>query len=145
MRGRDGDADRPRRIEPRQGERPGAEAARARGMRPLPGGDGAPRGRPVQLGRVLGDLLQRSGLGTRVTQAQAVRDWATVVGPGIARVTEALWVNGAGELVVRVTTAAWRSELSLLAPELLSRLNAVEGRAPLTGIRFLHGAPRDTR
>ncbi|MCU0618650.1 MAG: DUF721 domain-containing protein [Gemmatimonadaceae bacterium] len=115
-------------------------------MRPLPGGgDPGRRGRPVQLGRVLGDLLQQSGLGTRVTQAQAVRDWATVVGPGIARVTEALWVNGAGELVVRVTTAAWRAELSLLAPELLARLNAVEGRAALTGLRFVHGAPRDGR
>jgi predicted nucleic acid-binding Zn ribbon protein len=94
---------------------------------------------------VLGDVLARSGLGARVAQAKAVDDWPRVVGPQIAAVTEALWVTVDGTLVVRVATAAWRAELSLLAPTLLARLNAVPGRTPLSGVRFVHGAPRDPR
>ena len=40
---------------------------------------------------------------------------------------------------VRVTTAAWMNELSLLAPTLLARLNAVAGRAPVKQLRFRLG------
>ena len=123
-----------------------AAEARARGMRPLGGASPRARpGRPQPLGRVLDEVLRSSGLGERVAQAQAVGDWPRVVGPQIAAVTEALWVTGEGVLVVRAATGAWRAELSLLAPELLARLNAVPGRAPLSAVRFVHGAPRDGR
>ena len=131
-------------AEPRARELHDAEAARARGLRPIPGA-AARRARPAALGEVLGDVLAASGLGARVAQAKAVDDWPQAVGPQIAAVTEALWVTVDGTLVVRVATAAWRVELSLLAPTLLARLNAVPGRSPLTGIRFVHGAPRDAR
>ncbi|MCU0627321.1 MAG: DUF721 domain-containing protein [Gemmatimonadaceae bacterium] len=136
---RDADDDPLRPPEPRPRDVQADAEARARGLRPLRG-DASRRGRPQPLGRVLDEVLSRSGLGARVVQSQAVADWASVVGPGIARVSEALWVTGEGVLVVRVATAAWRAELSLLGPELLGRLNAVPGRAPLTGLRFVHGA-----
>jgi Dna[CI] antecedent, DciA len=42
-------------------------------------------------------------------------------------------------LWVRVTTAAWMNELSLLAPTLLQRLNAVPGRTPVRQLRFRLG------
>ena len=139
------DAAPPPRETPEQRAARLAAEARARGLRPLGGAPAARAGRPQPLGRVLDELLRSSGLGERVAQAQAVTDWPRVVGPQIAAVTEALWVTAEGVLVVRAATGAWRAELSLLAPELLARLNAVPGRALLSAVRFVHGAPRDGR
>ena len=75
----------------------------------------------------------------RIAQVGAMDDWATAVGAQIASVTEPLSVTADGVLWVRVTTAAWMNELSLLSPTLLQRLNAVPGRAPVKQLRFRLG------
>jgi predicted nucleic acid-binding Zn ribbon protein len=66
-------------------------------------------------------------------------DWPQVVGAQIASVTEPLSISADGTLWVRVSTAAWMNELSLLAPTLLKRLNDVPGRQPVKQLRFRLG------
>ena len=56
-----------------------------------------------------------------------MNEWAVLVGPQIAAVTEPESVTADGVLRVRVATAAWANELSLMTPRILARLNAADG------------------
>jgi predicted nucleic acid-binding Zn ribbon protein len=97
------------------------------------------RSQPVSIADVMAQVLQQKGMTERLAQVGAIDEWATVVGAQIASVTEPLSITADGVLWVRVTTAAWMNELSLLAPTLLGRLNAVPGRAPVKQLRFRLG------
>ena len=97
------------------------------------------KGQPVSIGDVMAQLLAQKGMTERIAQVGAMDDWATTVGAQIASVTEPLSVTADGVLWVRVSTAAWMNELSLLSPTLLHRLNAVPGRAPVKQLRFRLG------
>lgn len=92
--------------------------------------------RPRKLGDVMSDVLKQSGLADRVAQATVIPDWPSIVGPQIARVTEPLSVTPQGTLFVAVTTNAWMTELSLLEPDLLRRLNQRTGRLSIRKIRW---------
>jgi predicted nucleic acid-binding Zn ribbon protein len=94
------------------------------------------RARPKALGDVMSDVLKRAGVADRVAQATVVPEWPTLVGPQIAKVTQPLSVTPQGTLFVAVTTNAWMTELSLMEPELLRRLNERTGRLPITRIRW---------
>ena len=92
--------------------------------------------RPRKLGDVLGDVLAQTGLADRVAQATVIPEWRSLVGPQIAKVTEPLSITPQGTLFVAVTTNAWMTELSLLEPELLRRLNQGTGKLPIRKIRW---------
>ena len=92
--------------------------------------------RPKKLGDVMGEILSRSGISDRVAQASIIPDWPTLVGKQIASVTEPLSVTRQGTLFVAVTTNAWMTELSLMEPELLRRLNEQAGRLAIKKIRW---------
>ena len=62
-------------------------------------------------------------------QAGIIPEWPTLVGAQIAAVTEPHQIARDGTLFVAVTTNAWMNELSLMEPQLLSALNAKEGRS----------------
>jgi predicted nucleic acid-binding Zn ribbon protein len=79
---------------------------------------------PVALSDALTSFFKQAGLTKRVQQAGIIEDWASLVGPQIAAVTEPESVTPDGVLRVRVATAAWANELSLMAPKILARLNA---------------------
>lgn len=96
-----------------------------------------PRRRPTALGDVLAGVLQRSGLADRVEQAALLPEWAELVGPQIAAVTEPRSVTADGTLWVAVRTHAWMSELSLLEPELLRKLATRPLRSPIRRIRWV--------
>ena len=96
-----------------------------------------PRRRPAALGDVLAGLLQQSGLADRVEQAALLPEWAELVGPQIAAVTEPRSVTADGTLWVAVRTHAWMSELSLLEPELLRKLATRPLRSPIRKIRWV--------
>jgi predicted nucleic acid-binding Zn ribbon protein len=96
-------------------------------------------GQPVSIADVMARVLAQKGMSERIAQVGAMDDWAAAVGAQIASVTEPLSVTADGVLWVRVTTAAWMNELSLLAPTLLQRLNVVPGRAPVKQLRFRLG------
>lgn len=83
---------------------------------------------PQKIGEALSSWLAQSGLGSRVEQAGIIPEWAALVGPQIAEVTEPLSIARDGTLFVAVRTNAWMTELSLMEPQLLSALNAKPGR-----------------
>jgi hypothetical protein len=86
--------------------------------------------RPMPLADVLQSYLKRAGLVRRMGQAGVIEEWAQLVGPQIASVT-------APESVT-VATAAWASELQLMTPQILARLNT--GRTGrITAVRWLAG------
>ena len=76
------------------------------------------------------------GSSERIAQARVIPEWRSLVGAQIADVTEPLSVTAQGTLFVAVTTNAWMTELSLLEPRLLERLNAKTGRLPIKKIRW---------
>lgn len=92
--------------------------------------------RPQKLGDVVSGVLTQAGLSDRVAQAAVIPEWPTLVGPQIARVTEPLSVTRQGTLFVAVTTNGWMTELSLMEPELLRRLNQRTGRLQIRKIRW---------
>ena len=92
--------------------------------------------KPQKLGDVMSRMLSKSGIADRVAQAAVIPDWPALVGPQIARVTEPMSVTPQGTLFVAVTTNAWMTELSLMEPELLRRLNERTGRLKIRKIRW---------
>jgi predicted nucleic acid-binding Zn ribbon protein len=92
--------------------------------------------RPRKLGDVMGEMLSTSGMSDRIAQASIIPDWPKLVGPQIAQVTEPLSITRQGTLFVAVTTNAWMTELSLMEPELLRRLNERAGRLEIKKIRW---------
>jgi predicted nucleic acid-binding Zn ribbon protein len=83
----------------------------------------APTG-PTALKEALDKYLKSAGLSRRVQQASVLDEWALLVGPQIARVTEPDSVTADGVLRVRVASAPWASELGLMTPTILARINA---------------------
>lgn len=92
--------------------------------------------RPEKLEAVMKGMLSKSGIADRIAQAAVIPDWPALVGPQIARVTEPMSVTPQGTLFVAVTTNAWMTELSLMEPELLRRLNERTGRLKIRKIRW---------
>jgi predicted nucleic acid-binding Zn ribbon protein len=79
---------------------------------------------PATAGEAVDRFLTRAGLARRVAQAGVIEEWAALVGPQIAAVTRAESVSPDGVLRVLVATAGWASELSLMTPRIMARLNA---------------------
>lgn len=92
--------------------------------------------KPRKLGDVLGVVLSRAGIADRVAQATVIPEWRALVGAQIANATEPLSVTPQGTLFVAVKTNAWMTELSLMEPELLRRLNQRTGRLQIKKIRW---------
>ncbi|MCU0650036.1 MAG: DUF721 domain-containing protein [Gemmatimonadaceae bacterium] len=109
-----------------------------------PGPNDEARGQPRRedtVGAILGRVLAAQGIAERVAQQLVIPEWGALVGPQIARVTLPQHVRGDGTLVVAVTTHAWMHELSLLEPQLLARLNGVEGRPPIRRLYWVLARP----
>jgi predicted nucleic acid-binding Zn ribbon protein len=95
---------------------------------------------PAPLGDAVSAWLSRTGIGARVAQAAIIVEWPRLVGEQIASVTEAESITPDGLLRVRVATAAWANELSLMTPQIIARLNAGrQGR--IRGIRWIAAGP----
>lgn len=94
------------------------------------------RVKPERLSVALSQYLNDKGLNQRVVQARTIDDWADVVGPQIARVTEAVSIRSDGTLLIAVTTNAWMNELSLMEPELIRLLNIHASAWRVKKIRF---------
>lgn len=93
---------------------------------------------PQRLGEALSAWTSKQGLTRRLDLARVVEEWPERVGPQIAAVTRAESVTPDGILRVRVATAAWATELRLMTPRILARLNP--GRSGrIREIRWLTG------
>jgi predicted nucleic acid-binding Zn ribbon protein len=82
--------------------------------------DGA---KPTPLASALEAWIAQSGLARRLQMAEVVSGWAELVGPQIAAVTRALSVTPDGTLMVRVASHTWATELGLMTPRILTRVN----------------------
>lgn len=71
------------------------------------------------LGDALRQFLGNSPLADGVRQQEAVLRWPDIVGEEIARHCQAISLHE-GLLVVRVSSAVWAQELSLLRPRILA-------------------------
>jgi predicted nucleic acid-binding Zn ribbon protein len=90
------------------------------------------------VGELLSRFLNRSGLAAKVEAASVVPEWATLVGPQIAAVTEPLRVSD-GVLFVAVETSAWIMELNLMKGDILRYVNAGKREGRINGIVFVMG------
>jgi predicted nucleic acid-binding Zn ribbon protein len=106
--------------------------------------DPAGKKRPLTpLAQVLEEYLTTSGLGKGVERAEVVQRWPELVGPQIAAVTQAESVSEEGVLRVRVATAPWATELSLMTPRILAKINAGR-KGRINSVRWIAG-PLDRR
>jgi len=94
---------------------------------------------PVRVSELLSRYLRRAGLSERVAQAGVVEAWPALVGDRIARNATAVAVREDGVLVVRVRTAPWAQELSLMTPQVIARINAGRKDGRITGIHWTQG------
>ena len=92
--------------------------------------------KPEPIGRVVSEFLEGKGLTLRVQQSSVIDDWAGIVGPQIANVTQAMSITPDGTLFVSVTTNGWMTELSLMEPELIRALNTQASARRVKQIRF---------
>ncbi len=72
------------------------------------------------------------------------RAWPATVGAAVAAEAEPVSERG-GVVTVRCRSAVWANELTLLAPELVGRLNDAIGDAKVTELRCTAGAGRRRR
>jgi predicted nucleic acid-binding Zn ribbon protein len=95
---------------------------------------------PRPLSAALEAIGHESAPPTVLARVQAA--WADAVGAAIAAEAQPV-AERAGTLTVTCRSAAWASELELLAPDLLERLNEAlrgPGEQPLKGLRAKVGA-----
>ena len=94
--------------------------------------------RPRPLADVLPALRQRLVPATSLADVQT--RWADAAGERIAREAQPVSERG-GVVTVRCSSGVWAAELSLMAPQLVERLNASrpEGAPALTELRFKAG------
>ncbi len=97
------------------------------------------RSHPTPVGDAVAAWLKSAGLSERVGQAAVVEAWPALVGERIARAARPEAVASDGTLVVRVTSSAWRQELSLMTPEVLALLNRDRATGRIKRIRWLVG------
>ena len=78
---------------------------------------------PVPLADAIASYFRSAGMVRRIDQAGVIEEWAELVGPQIAAVTAPQSVTADGVLRVNVATAPWATELGLMTPKILARLN----------------------
>jgi predicted nucleic acid-binding Zn ribbon protein len=90
---------------------------------------------PRSLGDALQGLVKDLGIGGKLHEYEAVLRWEEAVGPHIATVATAAQIQR-GVLLVRVSNATWRYELTMRKAELIAKLNALIGENAVKDIRF---------
>lgn len=90
---------------------------------------------PEKIGTVVESLLSERGLLVQCKELSVVTAWASLVGDQLACVTECTRVER-GVLFVRVTSAAWRQEISFMKQLLLSKIRTETGCRTIKDIVF---------
>jgi predicted nucleic acid-binding Zn ribbon protein len=93
----------------------------------------APRALSIALERVVPDVSPATVL-ARVQQA-----WPEVAGPGMAAAARPVSERD-GVVTIACESGVWAQELELLGGDLLTRLNASLGDAPVQKLRFVIGS-----
>jgi predicted nucleic acid-binding Zn ribbon protein len=91
--------------------------------------------RPRTIGEALGALADDLGIRRTLRQYDIITGWAGVVGEQLAKVTTPQRIDN-GVLIVTVTTAPWRAELTMRRREILDKIRRTCPDAGVTDIRF---------
>jgi predicted nucleic acid-binding Zn ribbon protein len=95
--------------------------------------DGKPGLQPVS--RILEGVLRDCGLQERLEERAALSEWSEIVGGDIAGHTRAVdLVNGV--LTLEADHGAWRQEVTMLVPLIISKFNARYGEGTVTDIQW---------
>ncbi len=134
------DAAKARNAAARAGKRTGGSDAAAAGVsrrlqRRRWSGPGTDRARdPQLLADTVGSWLSATGAGREIVKASVFARWAELVGADIAaHATPVSLVDG--ELVLQAESTAWATQLRLLAPGMITKINAAVGRGTVTRVR----------
>lgn len=87
------------------------------------------------LGQVLDNLISELGWTTKLRQYSIVELWPEIVGTRIADIAHVEKIDQ-GILVISVTAAPWRAELTFRKKEILQRVHEALGEATIRDIRF---------
>jgi predicted nucleic acid-binding Zn ribbon protein len=93
------------------------------------------QGSPQSLGSVIDALVRQLGIRTKLKQYDIVDVWGSIVGAQIASVTSIDKIER-NVLVVKVTAAPWRTELTFRKMEILDKIHAVMNSDAIKDIRF---------
>ncbi len=98
-----------------------------------------PRSRKVEkLGITLEKVLSRRGLASKLKEYRLFGQWERAVGAVIARHAQPSAIRGK-KLTVTVDSSAWMQQLSLLRPEIISKVNACLGEDAVDAITLRIG------
>ena len=93
------------------------------------------------LSKILDDAMRRLDLGEAALDARAVMLWPEIVGPQMAKASEAQKVQ-AGTLVVTARSSAWNQELTFQRQTILRRYRERLGKEYIKDLRVTVGAVR---
>lgn len=94
------------------------------------------RTKPMLVGDIISEVMRSEGLEDRMLAHRALTVWGSVVGNRINRMTTMRRVSG-NILMVHVTSAVVRQELSMQMTPLLAAINKSLGKEIIKEIRFI--------
>ena len=91
--------------------------------------------------RILEAALRESGVSERLSGRAPLLQWHEIVGPEIAAHVRAVDLVD-GMLMLEADHGAWRQEVTMLAPEIVVKLNARFGEGTVSQLQWRHGPQR---
>lgn len=106
-----------------------------------PSARGKPSGRggksdPSPLGDALESVIKERGWSTEINVHLLLGRWSELVGEAVAQHSTPEAFRG-GVLVVRTSSTNWASQLRLMAPQVLARMNESLGQGSITRVQIL--------
>ncbi len=89
---------------------------------------------PAPLGATMKRWLGDAGAGADLTKATVLGRWAQIVGAEVADHCEPVSLVD-GELVLRAESTAWATQLRMLAPQIVAKINREVGHGSVLRIR----------
>ena len=90
---------------------------------------------PQPVSGILKDVLRQCGLSERLEERNPLMAWPEVVGEDIAKHSRAVDISD-GVLILEADHGAWRQELTLLIPMIVTKFNAMFGEGTVTEIQW---------
>ncbi len=89
---------------------------------------------PMPLGVTMKRWLSTAAAGADLTKATVLGRWAEIVGPEVADHCEPVSLVD-GELLLRAESTAWATQLRMLAPQIVAKINKEVGHGSVLRIR----------
>lgn len=94
------------------------------------------RRKEIPVNDIVLQILRQQGLETPLLQRRLIALWEDVVGPVVARYTKEKYIKNQ-TLVVKVSNAALRADLSMFRSQLCDKLNAAVGARIISEVRII--------